>query len=148
MREIKFRAWDGKHMWRVNKMLMGAHGGEPFQVQGIRFWGQNGSELESMNICNDECDLKVTHPHCVLEQFTGLKDKHGKEIYEGDIVLYSEHFAEKGKLIKLWVVWDSFNCQYRGHYNENQGHLLTNNRSESIEVIGNIHEHPELLKSA
>ena len=83
--------------------------------------------------------------HNTLGQYTGLKDKNGKEIYEGDIV---ESISGKiGYVIFLQqemgyvVVWD--NCDTRlGHRNRGGGYEY----DESIEVIGNIHDNPELVK--
>ena len=80
-----------------------------------------------------------------LGQYTGLKDKNGKEIYEGDIV---ESISGKvGYVIFLQqemgyvVVWN--NCDTRlGHRNRGGGYECDG----SIEVIGNIYDNPELVK--
>ena len=73
-----------------------------------------------------------------LGQYTGLKDKNGKEIYEGDIMRNDEgHVCE--------VVWDELSCGFRQYDYEDE--LMPNIiENEFDEVIGNIHDNPELLK--
>lgn len=70
----------------------------------------------------------------ILSQYTGLKDKNGVEIYEGDIVC-NEGFKEK-------VYWDEF----YGWVVSDEAMLGEVNFAR-IQVIGNIYENPELLES-
>ena len=64
-----------------------------------------------------------------LMQFTGLKDKNGREIYEGDVL--KTDWGYNGV-----VEWDLF------HFNKIQGTI-----SEECEIVGNIYENPELLEN-
>ena len=66
-------------------------------------------------------------------QFTGLKDKNGKEIYEGDIVL------NLGKM-KFVVTWERGGFSAKNSYNCQCLHLW-----DDLEVIGNLYENPELV---
>lgn len=131
MREIGFRAF----VKSKKKML---------PVTDLCF---NETEAVGVSGCgNAKCTLCVdwyNFDDVVLMQYTGLKDKNGKKIFEGDIVEIDVHDhlgwnVIKGKVIFLegaWLVTDSgsFAIPLWSEINE-------------IEVIGNIHENPELLE--
>ena len=123
MREIKFRAKDRVGVWVYGDLRLTSR--EP------HIW----TDPYTSHIINTE----------TIGQYTGLKDKTGKEVYEGDIV---ESISGKvGYVIFLQqemgyvVVWD--NCDTRlGHRNRGGGYECDG----SIEVIGNIYDNPDLVE--
>ena len=123
-REIKFRVWD-KLAERFIRCDEGYQGHYVLSLKGEFHNLQNGSG-------GDEC---------IVQQWTGLKDKNGVEIYEGDIVKATSDQYENenfvGKVIfdeGCFLTWINKN-DIRGIWGE-----------DDIEVIGNIFETPELLE--
>lgn len=78
----------------------------------------------------------------VVMQFTGLKDKTGKEIYEGDIV---EADSENGE-VKGIVRWDGIRAAFYIRFGEYDLYFPSGPKPERFIVIGSIYENPELLK--
>lgn len=97
-----------------------------------------------------------TFDHCVFEQFTGLLDKEGREIYEGDILSLETHDVWQGKRIRrpfrgtVWYNADEA-CYGVGRARVGSGDpqivaaRLDHGSSCNHQVIGNIHENPDLL---
>lgn len=139
MREIKFRAWDG------GKMIYQDADGYFDKVKHPKYPALQTLQLHSaMQVCE-------------VMQFTGLYDKNGKEIYEGD-VLCCPHFPANGSIHYLYheVMWDEKICLFKtvsignedGKEIKAHGNpmiwVYIKNEPE-CEVIGNIYENPELL---
>lgn len=123
-REIKFRAW------RIKEKKMYEVGAINFKKNKIFCLLDNAVNYDG--IYGLEVDKEI-----ILMQFTGLKDRKGVEIYEGDIVVfYNPIIGEEYKdRFKHKTIVDMFNMKIIGE--ENQVRL---------EVIGNIYENKELLK--
>ena len=125
MREIKFRAW----IKELNEIR---------EVEYINFWKKM---ISFPNKFCKEYYLNVDFDEIELMQYTGLKDKNNKEIYEGDIVkLRANHGIG---VIKYYDEWGVFVVEYIKP--RPLVVLGMNYYKEDIEVIGNIYENSELL---
>ena len=132
MREIKFRAWNGVKMWYPETLTPDKTETDLTFYNPMRGigWGLYDSKYQNRFASGEYHELM---------QYTGLKDKNGKEIYEGDVikdsqgdvgyVMYHESENSAEYIITTdgengWYFWDS----------------------EPNEIIGNIHENPELCE--
>ena len=122
MREIKFRAWDDYRKAMSDEV-------DIYCETGIIWWvaqwrGEDGGKIEAFDSIGKGNSLM---------QFTGLHDKNGKEIYEGDILRF-ENLPDLDIVEATDGGWnpfiDSMETDGAWHY----------------EVIGNIYENPELLE--
>lgn len=131
-REIKFRVWVKNHMemgdiYASSNRVIGFADHNPYDI---------------------ELDVTPNGNDIVLMQYTGLLDKDGKEIYEGDIVRSwrskndTEPWLDK-------VVWDKKTATYQMVGDSNTDLFWYSARErpslDTCEVIGNIYENPELL---
>ena len=138
MREIKFRAWDNQK----NKMLYNGYIAEK-EGEGLQYLIIIIHQEENLRYLYANGDMQrpeFFHHKFELMQFTGLKDKNGEEIYEGDIIKQTDEI--------LRVFFNdstaSFDVQFLGGDCEN---LYTSDFEEhKPEIIGNIYENPELLE--
>jgi uncharacterized phage protein (TIGR01671 family) len=130
MREIKFRAWDGKKIVPVGRLDLFKNG----------LTGVDQSPL--INDC-----LIANGRQTFLMQFTGLKDKNGKEIYEGDIQDCGEYTDGSGRCLYV-VSWDGKHGTFVSSAARSGEPYKGQSQVDDSPVIGNIYENPELLAHA
>jgi len=137
MREIKFRAWD-----KQRKIMVGTDYPDNWEEDEDEYWddwvGLEIGLIEKINK-NERFDVM---------QYTGRKDVHGTEIYEGDLVQIKElnsYFEYRAQLENLIapVVWEPDACCFQLNADDLGWGRLSLELAELL-VIGNIYENPEL----
>lgn len=132
MRELKFRAWDGERYW---------YNIVPSPIPS-----------RTTDICKEITSHEPEYYNMVdiiegvdaIEQYTGLEDKNDKEIYEGDILKILGY----GTYAVFWRTWD-VSLSLKAIDTDIEEHkvlMLCEDWESDYEVIGNIHENPELLE--
>lgn len=131
MREIKFRVWDKERKWFLNDDMF-------IELDGT-LWDDSDFKY---NTPNKEIERAKTDRY-ILERYTGLKDKNGKEIYEVDIVRVFQPFNVPTKAI---VEFNDGCFELKGIELTWRDYVKCFVVNHAIEIIGNIHENPELLE--
>ena len=148
MREIKYRVWNTtyKRMGKLLELVWRTPYQEP---KCIADFGEIKPELRLLRAVFPEDDKHI------LMQYTGLKDKNGKEIYEGDIICIMEDVVvetiggyprtePEGKI--RYVEFHTGSWVYVNPQDKVDSSFLNFFDGHIYEVIGNIYENPELLK--
>lgn len=112
----------------------------------FRAWDENGKIMYPEPYNHDTANLNLAlklaqEGGYILEQFTGLLDKNGEEIYEGDIV---QDIGADGEPIET-VEWSGASFDIRADWTDHNLAALAGRGR--IKRIGNIHENPELLNT-
>ena len=127
MREIKFRAWVKEKKAIFEVILI------DYVSKKVTYIVERTGHL--LNIRHDKFN------DVELMQYTGLKDKDNKEIYEGDILF--ESFGEK--YYKVIFENGGFRAEFKGDFDEHSFDLI-DVVAQGCEIVGNIYENPELME--
>ena len=140
-RDLKFRCWNTVILCWIDKVETAITlSGNVIRMRPDRYF----------NAVNEDENI--------LMQFTGLKDKNGKEVWEGDILKVHIFTQELGESLGVRegekefiaeICYQELGLWLQGDTEEEGGYILWFNgmHEESLEVIGNIFENPELLNT-
>lgn len=139
MRNVKFRGLDYKTKEWVYGMLYYSSSQTGFQIV---------ETIDCPPSMQDPCGDTINRYYNVepkqIGQYIGLNDKNDNEIYEGDIIKYYQPYAKRWDVRK--VIFDTqFACFGTALKDQHTFDECDWVKIENIEVIGNIHENPELL---
>lgn len=137
MREIKFRAWDKQtnHYWYLNIGNM------------VFEYSKKGGNIHVLRL--SAIEVFNNSDRFVIEQSTGLKDKNGKEIFEGSLVKYTE---EDGELfiaeVKCFAKdgYPAFDVEPPNEFDFESNVLSAGVANNCLKVVGDVHNNPDLLE--
>ena len=119
------------------------------KTKGFQYWEFNGQEFVPDGF--DQCPCGENPAFEIVggtQQYTGLEDKNGKPIYDGDMVRYWSSDSKTSAIHK--VMWDNYKMGYilsqDGLAKIDEGLWMREWYKQRAEVIGNTHQNPELLK--
>ena len=146
MNNIKYRAWDVEQKIMTNVSAI-----YPYEHTADVFWFEENSIT---NRGERVSNFQFKYPErLILMQFTGLKDKNGREIFEGDIMQLIAGY-EYGRDYRLIVVWDDKKARWsvEGSVGSGGSHRDLDHGvngkwgKQRCEIIGDIYENPELME--
>lgn len=133
-RDYKFRVWDGETMdYCEDSYSFCIFKNKVHEVD------YRADYCQVQNFAYETADVNLNPQDCAIMQYTGLKDKYGKDIYEGDILRSHEGIIRE----VLWYIPDS-----AWRLKEKNGNVTMSFKGWVYDttIIGNIYENPELLK--
>ncbi len=135
-RVIKFRAWDNKWKVMVTHFHVMSHDDDKSKLSFVTY------PIEREDIPTSNQNLEGDYE---LMQYTGLKDKNGKEIYEGDVVeIGNKGMNDATDIAEIVYYRGGFMMKLKGYFGYRDIESYDGD-CEKHKVIGNIKENPELL---
>ena len=140
MREIKFRVYLDKMYYQNEYVEYDTNlAGIDFLNKTVTFAAYtDGEEVDNLQKYSFDENNILYKKDLKIMQYTGLKDKNNKEIYEGDIF----HIGSK----KILYVVEWIDCGLKGRQIKNKSWIGLDYWKDDIEIIGNIYENSELIK--
>jgi len=129
MLEKRFRCWDDEYKEMIYDV--GVIDGKAHDLRLLI------SRMVPLETSAFEAISKIVDSKIILMQYTGLKDKNGKEIYEGDILSHEEESEPECNIVEYRVDYAAYFCSFFELCDAVSSHEI---------VVGNIYENPELLK--
>lgn len=145
MREIEFRGKRiGNGEWLVSKTVVRADGGFFLVLPDAEVYGDYGNKEGVTHLCCNRGFLAEVSPETV-GQYTGMKDKNGNKIYEGDVAALPKF---PNGVDKRFVMYDEGRARFirRSPNCKDSDYVINACCCEDYEVIGNIYDNPELLE--
>ena len=113
--------------------------------------GVHGQFIDDGYHFNENYDKTPYVDETTVGQYTGLKDKNGKEIYEGDIISVNGKYPKLIRYIDEWASYclanlTDLDCDLKTRYWQQVSPCWWTDYKREIKVIGNVYDNPELLK--
>ena len=161
-RQIKFRAWDNEKKIWLDKadFCIYKSGAQEVEIGGTEYL-HNGSSYNPLKFVENDLGGLYYNRNLIIQQYTGLNDSEGNEIYEGDIVINTTSDEEYcSPAVIVWGKYEfvgfslAYKCNKLEDYHAPLIHKINGvdlveefslSKMGTYQIVGNASENPELL---